>query len=278
MTTLTEAITNVVSAIGTDVKSLFGNVGKLLDFFNPDLTITKLNIDATGIFTTVEYRRTDTTLAKLSTLSGGTGSAYATRTINFYAEDGITVSKTLIFPLAYADGRCSAGKSDGLVDIEEHGLNVKNYFSTKGDDQAYYVPFVAGSDAGTKDMSVDTGISYNPNTNVLTVLGDVTNSSDRRLKKNIKIVRNARAKMMLLRGITYTRKDNGTHQAGVLAQELLEVLPEAVHQSGEYLSVAYGAIHALSIEAIKDLIKHQEKQDQIISALQKEIKLLRKQK
>ena len=55
-----------------------------------------------------------------------------------------------------------------------------------------------------------------------------------------------------MRGVMYTRKDNNEKNTGVIAQEIKEVLPEVVH-GDETLSVAYGNIVGVLIEAIKEL-------------------------
>ena len=60
--------------------------------------------DSNGIYTTVEYRRQDTTLSRRSVLSGGTSPAYTTRTDVTYASNGTTVLQTLVFALTYASG------------------------------------------------------------------------------------------------------------------------------------------------------------------------------
>jgi hypothetical protein len=61
--------------------------------------------DANGVFTTVEYKRADNTLAIKSVLSGGTSPKYTTRTLTYYASNGTTVEKTVTRTLSYdADG------------------------------------------------------------------------------------------------------------------------------------------------------------------------------
>jgi len=59
------------------------------------------NIDSNGIFTIVDYKRSDTTLHLNSTLSGGTSPNYVTDTWTYYELDGTTVSSTLVWTLGY---------------------------------------------------------------------------------------------------------------------------------------------------------------------------------
>jgi hypothetical protein len=82
--------------------------------------------------------------------------------------------------------------------------------------------------------------------------GDVTASSDRRLKTDIKRIEGALNKVRTLGGYTFTKNDNPS--TGLIAQEVLEVLPEAVHGTEEtYYSIAYGNMVGILIEAIKEL-------------------------
>ncbi|WP_404427317.1 hypothetical protein LG296_01735 [Ureibacillus chungkukjangi] len=70
-----------------------------------DFQIYKSNKDSEGTFTTVEYKRTDGTLAVKSILSGGTAPNYTTRTITYYGANGTSVEKTTIRTLSYdSDG------------------------------------------------------------------------------------------------------------------------------------------------------------------------------
>lgn len=80
---------------------------------------------------------------------------------------------------------------------------------------------------------------------------NVTAYSDIRLKKNIKPIGNALDKVLSLTGYTFDM--NGKRNTGVIAQELRKVLPEAVVEDDKgYLSVAYGNIVGLLINAIKE--------------------------
>ena len=85
-------------------------------------------------------------------------------------------------------------------------------------------------------------------------VGNVTAYSDIRHKKDIVKLDDALEKVEKLNGYTYTRKDDGKRYTGLIAQEVLEVLPEAViaDEKGDY-SLAYGNMVGLLIEAIKEL-------------------------
>lgn len=86
--------------------------------------------------------------------------------------------------------------------------------------------------------------------------GNVTAYSDERLKTNIKTIENALDTVSKMRGVTYERIDSGIKGVGVIAQEMKEVLPEVVMEAlsdDEYMSVSYGNIVGVLIEAIKEL-------------------------
>jgi hypothetical protein len=85
--------------------------------------------------------------------------------------------------------------------------------------------------------------------------GDVIAFSDARVKDNVQTVENALSTITSMRGVTYTRKDNEdkSRKVGVIAQEVLPILPEVVQQDAEgNYSVAYGNMVGVLIEAIKE--------------------------
>lgn len=87
----------------------------------------------------------------------------------------------------------------------------------------------------------------------ITAAGNVTAFSDIRLKKDIELIPNALDKVLSLRGITFTDIASDERRTGVIAQEVQAVLPEAVKEGEEYLSVAYGNLVGVLIESIKEL-------------------------
>jgi len=92
-------------------------------------------------------------------------------------------------------------------------------------------------------------------TGTIRATADIIAYSDARVKDNVKTITDALTKVTSLRGVSYTRKDSEdkSRKLGVIAQEVLEVLPEVVQQdtSGNY-SVAYGNMVGVLIEAIKE--------------------------
>lgn len=83
--------------------------------------------------------------------------------------------------------------------------------------------------------------------------GDITAFSDSRIKENIETLPNALESVKQMRGVTYNKIGEEKQSIGVIAQEVQSVLPELVSEHNDgMLSVAYGNITAVLIEAIKE--------------------------
>ena len=102
----------------------------------------------------------------------------------------------------------------------------------------------------------------------LIVEGNVTafgSVSDIRLKENVERITDPVEKVKKLDGVTFQYKKTGAKSTGLIAQQLLEVLPEVVYEetdleSGErHYALRYGQVVGLLVEAMK------EQQDQIDS-------------
>lgn len=107
----------------------------------------------------------------------------------------------------------------------------------------------ADYDAAIAAKATLSGASF---TGVVTAPNFVS-SSDARLKSDVEIIANALALVCALRGVRFTMDDS--RQIGVIAQEVEAVLPEVVQADADtgQLSVAYGNITGLLIEAVKEL-------------------------
>lgn len=100
----------------------------------------------------------------------------------------------------------------------------------------------------------------------------VTQTSDRDLKDNIQVIGDATEAIRKMNGYTYTLKENGLPYAGVIAQEVMKALPEAVgsfthygkalqgpttdgnelREETRYLNVDYAAVTGLLVQVARE--------------------------
>ena len=137
--------------------------------------------------------------------------------------------------------------------------------SSNNTDASYYISFVNDSSSGMRYSYVDSGLYYNPNTNVLTTTGHInaTNgfyeTSDERLKDfqedievNFSYLRNIPKKY-------YSWKDDATYtrHIGTSAQEVQKYYPELVNgDENSYLTMNYDKLSVVALKAIDVL--HEE--------------------
>lgn len=163
-----------------------------------------------------------------------------------------------------------------LEDVTDAGMSI---IST-GTGNIYFGDVANGSIGRISYSHSNNALSFNTNAaermrlesdGDLHADGDViaysTTISDIRLKDNIVGINNALAKVGQLNGYTFEYKADGKVSAGVIAQEVEAVLPEAVSEKQlplkaddgqEYKVVNYDALHGLLIEAIKELTERVE--------------------
>ena len=85
-----------------------------------------------------------------------------------------------------------------------------------------------------------------------------TTASDERLKENIAEIQDPLDKVKRLRGVTFDWKRDGQSSAGVIAQDVMQVLPQAVKNitamnGTDHYVVNYNAVMSILIESIKAL-------------------------
>jgi len=120
-------------------------------------------------------------------------------------------------------------------------------------------------------------------------------SSDERLKENIVTIENAVDKVKKLRGVEYNWKEDGQRDIGLIAQEVQEVIPEVVRVQDtsdeaegtlvdenpkdkieDVLSVEYGHMVGLLVEAVKEQQEQIEDQKNQIEQLKEMVDTLLK--
>ncbi len=106
----------------------------------------------------------------------------------------------------------------------------------------------------------------------------ITESSDERLKKDIKSLENALSQVLKLRGVSYkwiksesSKPDNRT-QIGFIAQELEKVIPELVDTDDDgYMSVQYSHLVPLLVASIQELVLNLNEKEIDINDLKSEL-------
>ena len=110
---------------------------------------------------------------------------------------------------------------------------------------------------GTEEARLENDGDLHVDANV--VAYSTTIASDERLKENIEIISNPLEKLEQIKGVSFDWKRDGKKSAGVIAQDVLKVLPEAVKEvkglkdDSTHLSVNYQALTSILIEAVKEL-------------------------
>jgi hypothetical protein len=167
------------------------------------------------------------------------------------------IQKTVI------EGDLEVGTSNLFVDTETGRVGIGRTDPQVELDVSGVVNVSSNLEVGTSNLFVDTetsnvGIGTTNPTYKLDVTGDIYATgnvaaySDKRAKSDIKKIENALDKIDQLNGYTFTMNDK--RYAGVIAQEVLPILPEVVTGSEETnYAVAYGNMMGLVIEAIKEI-------------------------
>jgi len=222
-------------------------------------------VSAAGTITGSNLSGTNT--GDQTTITGNAGSATVLATarningVSFNGSANITVADSTKLPLAGGsmtgkllvkkDGVVSPSYSNGQLELQTmDGNDVSMGFHRGG--------FTACQLRHSSNGLILSGTTRT-NAADFYAYGNVTAYSDKRLKDNIEIIPKALDKVMQLSGYTFTRTnaekgDEDKRQTGVIAQEVLEVLPEAVSTDADgYHAVAYGNMVGLLIEAIKEL-------------------------
>nr|DAN06666.1 MAG TPA: tail protein [Caudoviricetes sp.] len=119
--------------------------------------------------------------------------------------------------------------------------------------------------------------------------------SDIDLKENVELITNATESLRKMGGYTYTLKDDGMPYAGVIAQEVMEALPEAVSSFVKYgdelhgatpdgsplrseerfLQVDYSAVTGLLVQVCRESDERISKLESLIEAQKAEIESLK---
>jgi hypothetical protein len=167
-----------------------------------------------------------------------------------------------------ASGPDATAMGDNTIAATNNSLSIGRFNSANTSDDSTL--FVAGnggvldrSDALVLDQSGD-----------LTISGTLTESSDRRLKKDIQPLRSdVLRRLSELRPVRYRFEDESTHpsgeQVGLIAQDVRKEFPSLVSKGASgYLSLAYPKMTAVLLKGI-------QQQQATIDSLRRQVRSLR---
>jgi hypothetical protein len=106
-------------------------------------------------------------------------------------------------------------------------------------------------------LIVNYNTTFNSNISVLNNIylsGTILSISDCNLKTNIHKIENPLSKIETISGYTYTRTDTGNMETGLIAQEVLRILPEVInYNTNNNYTISYGNMCGILVECIKEL-------------------------
>lgn len=194
--------------------------------------------------------------AEKSKLSGIEAGANVTDTANVTAAGALmdsevtNLAQVKAFSSAYYATATQGSLADSALQSGDNVSALTNdagYTTNVGDITGVTTGNGLTGGATSGSVTISMSGSYTGN---FTASGNITAYSDERLKSNIQTIDNALETVNRLRGVTFEK--DGESSIGVIAQEVQQVLPELVMTNGEYLSVAYGNMVGVLIEAIKE--------------------------
>jgi hypothetical protein len=102
-------------------------------------------------------------------------------------------------------------------------------------------------------------------------------ASDEQLKDFVMPINNAMDKLVQLNGVSfewnatasnYANLNEGERNLGLIAQDVEEIIPEAIDNNGIYKHIKYNALTALLVEAVKELKSENEKLKERLNILE----------
>ena len=109
----------------------------------------------------------------------------------------------------------------------------------------------------TNSIIINYDTTFNSNISVLNNIylsGTILSISDCNLKTNINKIENSLDKIETISGYTYKRTDTGKMETGLIAQEVIRILPEVInYNTNNNYTISYGNMCGILVECIKEL-------------------------
>ena len=117
---------------------------------------------------------------------------------------------------------------------------------------------IGSTNTGIDDLYINLSTTITSNLTAkkdILLEGTILSTSDSNLKSNINKITNPLEKINNINGYTYIRTDTSNYETGLLAQEVINILPEVVKYENNHYNIAYGNMCGIFVECIKELNK-----------------------
>jgi hypothetical protein len=171
------------------------------------------------------------------------------------ANGAVTLSPAALVTISPTGGLTIAPSSvTGTMDNVTIGATTRGsaLFTTLGaNGQVSFTAGTASSTTGTGTIVVTGGVGVSGQVTCATLV----ETSSIAFKENVQPLTNALDVVMQLMGVTYDRKDNKRHEAGLIAEEVFKFAPELVSldANGKPYGIQYTKLGAYLVESIKTL-------------------------
>ena len=263
-TTAADARTSLgaaASGTNTDITSLNASAG--IQIGSPTLGARGVGtINATGLFVNgVAVGVSGGSVSSVAASGGTTGLTFTGSPIT--TSGTLTLGGTLAIANGGTGATSGAAALSALGGVTTSGTGATGTWGISISGNAATATSATSATSATTATTASTANALNSSNSYsmvnltasgsITASGNVTAYSDAKLKTDMAQIRDALDKVETLTGYTYTRIDTGHRETGLIAQDVQAVLPEAVADNDGTLSLAYGNLVGLLVEAIKEL-------------------------
>ena len=218
-------------------------------------------------------------------LIDSSGNIVATGTISGTLANGVVATtqsasdnSTKVATTAYVDNQVSSAgggisnvvedttpQLGGNLDMQSNNITGTGNINTTGQigrDSNDYIAFTDNTQLdvyinGNNEFRFEADGDFHADGDV--IAESTTIASDEKLKENINLIDNPIEKIKQIRGVTFDWKRDGKKSAGVIAQDIEKILPEAVKEvqglkdDESYKTVNYNSLISILIESVKEL-------------------------
>lgn len=207
------------------------------------------------------------------------GDADSSNYVELAAPASFGSNLTYTWPGSITNGYVLSTDGSGNLSWVPSEVSVTNDTTTNA---SYYPTLTTSTGSAITGVSVsNTKLNFNPSTGRLnaTIISDgsmtmtggsitagtnitisgtmtaatITETSSIALKEDVNPIQRALETITKLDGKNYVRKSTGQREIGLIAEEVENIIPEIVEQTGDYKSINYSRLSAYLIEAVKTL-------------------------